>query len=198
MNKSARNYKPLVVLSESGVVCDVSISDEKGFNKSLEQGALWHRDSNTGKLLPYGKDTPIKGIEDRGGWYLARTAEIGKETAASGAITEKAPEKDSALGASPNKILSGQESFLDRLFSIVEGRKNNPKEGSYTSYLFSKGRDKIRKKLGEEAVELILAEKREDVVFEAADLLYHLSVLLSERDLSFADICSELEKRSLE
>lgn len=87
---------------------------------------------------------------------------------------------------------------IDELFGVIEDRKANPKEGSYTNYLFDKGIDKICKKIGEESAEVIIAAKnrsQEEVRYEAADLLYHLFVLLSEQGLKPQDVFSELTKR---
>jgi phosphoribosyl-ATP pyrophosphohydrolase/phosphoribosyl-AMP cyclohydrolase len=87
---------------------------------------------------------------------------------------------------------------LRSLQAVIEDRRSRPKEGSYTNYLFEKGIDKILKKVGEEAAEVIIAAKNPDkreLVCEAADVLFHLSVLLTERRLSWDDVFSELERR---
>ncbi len=84
------------------------------------------------------------------------------------------------------------------LYKLLEGRKTNPKEGSYTSYLFDKGMDKILKKVGEECTEVIVAgakRDREETIFEIADLAYHVMVLMVESGISIADVTAELEKR---
>lgn len=93
--------------------------------------------------------------------------------------------------------LSNEESFLTKLYKITLDRKINPKEGSYTNYLFNEGINKILKKIGEEASETIIAAKdsKEEVVFEVADLIYHLTVLLVEIGISWDDVKNELEKR---
>lgn len=88
--------------------------------------------------------------------------------------------------------------FLAELERVIEDRKQNPVEGSYTSYLFEKGVDKIAKKVGEEAAETLIAaknENKEEFIGECADLLYHLTVLLAEKNVSLADICTELKAR---
>ena len=88
--------------------------------------------------------------------------------------------------------------MLGKLQRIIEDRKNNPVEGSYTSYLFEKGVDKIAKKAGEEAVEMVIASKNEDkeeLIGECADLFYHTLVLLREKGVSLSDVCTELNKR---
>ena len=83
-------------------------------------------------------------------------------------------------------------------YAIIMDRKEHPKEGSYTNYLFDKGIDKILKKIGEEASEIIIAAKNpdsEEIKYEAADFLYHLMVLMAEKGLTWEDITSELSQR---
>ena len=87
---------------------------------------------------------------------------------------------------------------LDALYELIKGRKTNPQEGSYTTYLFEKGIDKILKKVGEESTEVIVAGKggsKEETIFEISDLLYHTMVLMVEMGISTKDILAELEKR---
>ena len=93
---------------------------------------------------------------------------------------------------------SMEGSTLERLNQVIADRKANPKEGSYTNYLFGKGIDKILKKVGEESAEVIIAAKnsnREEVSYETADLLYHLTVLLAQMGLEWPDVMAELKKR---
>ena len=88
--------------------------------------------------------------------------------------------------------------ILDTLFTTLQDRKANPHAGSYTAQLLAAGEDEIVKKIGEEAVEIILAAKGqgdERLVEETADLLYHLLVLLVARDLTWQDVKNELSKR---
>ena len=87
---------------------------------------------------------------------------------------------------------------LGMLMKLIEGRKTNPQEGSYTAYLFDKGLDKILKKVGEECTEVIIAGKAEDraeTVYEIADLVYHVMVLMIEAGISLEDIRTELASR---
>ena len=87
---------------------------------------------------------------------------------------------------------------LEELYAIIKGRKETPKEGSYTNYLFDKGLEKILKKVGEEATEVVNAAKNEDpqeLVYETADILYHLLVLLVEKGVSYEAILEELASR---
>jgi len=88
--------------------------------------------------------------------------------------------------------------ILEKVFGVISDRKINPKEGSYTNYLLTKGVDKILKKIGEEASEVIIAAKNNitgEIKAEVADLLYHIMVLLADRNMSLEDIYSELKKR---
>jgi phosphoribosyl-ATP pyrophosphohydrolase len=88
--------------------------------------------------------------------------------------------------------------MLNKLFAIIEDRKANPTPDSYTSRLMSEGEDGILKKVGEEAMEVILAAKSQGdqrLIEEVADLFYHSLVLLSNRNLSLTDIELELSRR---
>ncbi|MBI9104235.1 MAG: phosphoribosyl-ATP diphosphatase [Spirochaetales bacterium] len=91
-------------------------------------------------------------------------------------------------------VLSGS-GILPRLAGVIAKRHEDMPEGSYTTHLFKSGADKIRKKLGEEAVEVILAREKKDVVYESADLIYHLLVLLESLDVPLNDVFKELESR---
>ena len=87
---------------------------------------------------------------------------------------------------------------LEDLMELIEGRKNEKKEGSYTTYLFEKGIDKILKKVGEESTEVIIAGKardRRETIYEIADLAYHVMVLMIEMGISLEDIHRELASR---
>lgn len=90
------------------------------------------------------------------------------------------------------------EFSLEQLMSLLKGRKEEKKEGSYTTYLFEKGIDKILKKVGEESTEVIIAGKADDkkeTVYEIADLAYHVMVLMIEMGISLEDIHRELASR---
>lgn len=86
----------------------------------------------------------------------------------------------------------------EQLYELIKGRKTEKKEGSYTTYLFEKGLDKILKKVGEESTEVIIAAKAMDkpeTIYEIADLIYHLTVLMVEAGISLEDIRAELASR---
>jgi phosphoribosyl-ATP pyrophosphohydrolase/phosphoribosyl-AMP cyclohydrolase len=84
------------------------------------------------------------------------------------------------------------------VYDVILDRKVNPKEGSYTNYLFDKGIDKILKKLGEEATEIVIAAKNpnsNEVVYEMSDFLYHMMVLMAVKDVSWEEVIRELANR---
>lgn len=87
---------------------------------------------------------------------------------------------------------------FEEVFNVIKDRKVNPKEGSYTNYLFDKGIDKILKKVGEEATEIVIAAKnpdKEEIKYEISDFLYHVMVLMAEKEVSWEDITRELARR---
>lgn len=86
----------------------------------------------------------------------------------------------------------------EALYRLIEGRKTSPQEGSYTTYLFQKGMDKILKKVGEECTEVLIAgakQDQEETVYEIADLAYHVLVLMVQAGITVEDVTRELEKR---
>ena len=93
-----------------------------------------------------------------------------------------------------------EEFSYEGLYEMLLGRKINKKEGSYTTYLFEKGIDKILKKVGEECTEVIIGAKggdKAETVYEIADLLYHITVLMIEMGISLEEVTAELAKRHI-
>lgn len=91
-----------------------------------------------------------------------------------------------------------QEDILKAVYEVILERKLNPSDASYTASLFAKGIDKILKKVGEEATEVVIAGKggtREELVYEVADLFFHTLVLLGYRDITPDDVYAELRRR---
>ncbi len=87
---------------------------------------------------------------------------------------------------------------MNDLMQLIEGRKNDPKDGSYTTYLFQKGRDKILKKVGEESTEVIIAGAKgdkEETLYELGDLAYHAMVLMTDMGITLEEVLRELAKR---
>lgn len=100
-----------------------------------------------------------------------------------------------------NQVYQSEEKSdftMDALMELIRGRKTNPQEGSYTTYLFRKGLDKILKKIGEESTEVIIAAKENDpkeTIYEISDLVYHVMVMMIEQGISLEDIRRELASR---
>ncbi|ACJ16373.1 bifunctional phosphoribosyl-AMP cyclohydrolase/phosphoribosyl-ATP pyrophosphohydrolase [Thermococcus onnurineus NA1] len=85
--------------------------------------------------------------------------------------------------------------ILRELEELIKQRKEKLLDGSYTSKLFAEGKEKIYKKFGEEAIEVLVAEDRERIIYETADMLYHLLVLLAYNDISLGEVMTELRRR---
>ncbi len=170
-----------------------ALMDEKGFSKSREQGSLWVSHPVTGRILPFAGDGRFLTLERRNNHYYALLPQDSRcvayeEEMEARDIEEHDPLLEPGNGASDDGILS-------RLTETIRKRHAEMPAGSYTTHLFEKGTPKIKKKCGEEAIELVLAQTPEDLVYESADLIYHLMVLLEAEGLSIADVLSELKKR---
>lgn len=183
---------PLIMKQEKGAVISAALMDEKGFSKSREQGELWLTHPRTGRILPHAGDGRFVSLEKRGNSYYALMPEGAGGEPYADLMEEGDAEAHEALG-------DGAEDFdaeiLAALTETIRKRHKDMPEGSYTTHLFEKGTGKIKKKCGEEAIELVLAEKKEDYVYESADLIYHMMVLLEAEGLSMADVLAELKKR---
>lgn len=94
--------------------------------------------------------------------------------------------------------MSDKAKVLQDVYDVILDRRANPKEGSYTNYLFDKGIDKICKKVGEEAAEVIIAAKNasgSEIKYEVSDLLYHVMVLMVDQGVTWEQVFTELEGR---
>ncbi len=124
---------------------------------------------------------------------LARVSQIGAacHTGARSCFFNEVVKKDYEECSNPLKV-------FEEVYAVIQDRKLHPKEGSYTNYLFDKGIDKILKKLGEEASEIIIASKNtnsNEVKYEIADFLYHMMVLMAQKEITWQEITDELAKR---
>ena len=181
---------PLVILLSGGGVADLSLMNEKGFRKSREQGTLWAINGETGRLLPYREGTRFAELSFAGRWYVAIL-----ESADTLETDSLSSIEASASSAETDTVQTDGSDVLASLVRILKQRKAEMPEGSYTTYLFSQGSEKIRKKTGEEAIELILARERGEMIYESADLIYHMLVLLEAHGIDLNEIFAELKKR---
>ncbi|HCJ58490.1 bifunctional phosphoribosyl-AMP cyclohydrolase/phosphoribosyl-ATP diphosphatase HisIE [Lutispora sp.] len=193
--------------------------DDRGLVPAITQ------DAETQKVLMLAymnKESIRKTLEERETWYFSRSRQkLWKKGETSGNIQKVKGfyydcDKDSILlvveqrGAACHtgefscffnealKPENGKTDILKELYGLLEDRKKNPIEGSYTNYLFEKGLDKILKKVGEETSEVIIAAKnksKEELVYELSDLVYHVLVLMVNENVGIEDIKEELISR---
>lgn len=193
----------------TGKVLMLAYMNGESLQKSLETGEtwfysrsrqeLWHKGASSGHIQKIENiyydcdaDTLLIHVEQVGGIACHEGEdscfhyELSKE--GSGKKTLEQP------SFSPTDL----GSILGNLYDLIQSRQKERPEGSYTTYLFDKGLDKILKKVGEEAAEVIIAAKNErasELIYETSDLLYHLLVLLVEQNITLQDIAAELAGR---
>lgn len=168
--------KELIILNEANMEIERSQMNEKAYKKSLESSLLWHIHPETGKVLPFNEKSVLLSLKREDGFFQAKIGE--RESTAF-------------------KELSAEEkmNFLFTLEELVGKRREEMPEGSYTTHLFQKGPGHCRKKMGEECIEVLLAREKKDIVYESADLLYHLLVFLRSVDISLEEVIAELKSR---
>ena len=161
---------------------------------SRSRSSLWHKGETSGHtqkvtniLVDCDRDALTVLVIPNGPACHTGARSCFHNTLQAGEVSEQAREAKADFGA-----------VLDDLYALIESRKRDRPDGSYTTYLFDQGLDKILKKIGEETSETIVAAKNEDpdaLVKEVSDLLYHLLVLMVERGLTLDQIRSELISR---
>ena len=199
LKKMENGLVPVVVQDyRTDQVLMVAYMNEEAYNQTIETGKMHYYSRSRGEQWLKGetsghfqfvkslyadcdKDTILAKVKQLGaachtGSYSCFFNEIAKTE-----YSEKNPQK-----------------VLDSVFEVITDRKKNPREGSYTNYLFDKGIDKILKKVGEESTEIVIAAKNpnsNEIVYEMADFLYHMMVLMAEKDVKWEDITDELARR---
>ncbi len=183
---------------KTGEVLMLAYMNEEAYNKTIAGGrmtyysrsrkALWLKGETSGHYQ-YVKELNLDCDKDT---LLAKVRQIGPacHTGSQSCFYTNLVEKD-YKNSDPFHV-------FEEVFSVILDRRRNPKEGSYTNYLFDKGIDKILKKCGEESAEIIIAAKNpgsEELRYEIADYLYHLMVLMAECGLDWKDITTELANR---
>lgn len=185
----------VVVDSITGRVLTVAYMNRESLEISMERGltCFWSRSR---------KELWLKG-ETSGNYQhiVSITADCDRD-ALTVVVEKDGPACHKGTDSCFNEILYESDErhrfTLEGLMQLIEGRKNEKKEGSYTTYLFEKGIDKILKKVGEESTEVIIAAKADDraeTVYEIADLAYHVMVLMVQMGISVEDIHRELASR---
>lgn len=190
---------PVVVQDyKTSEVLMVAYMNEEAFHKTLETGkmtyfsrsrqSLWLKGETSGHFQ-YVKELRIDCDNDT---ILAKVSQVGAacHTGARSCFYTTLAQKEYKAS---NPLM-----VFEEVYQVIQDRKINPKEGSYTNYLFNKGIDKILKKLGEEATEIVIAAKNpnpEEIKYEISDFLYHMMVLMAEKKISWEDITEELANR---
>lgn len=182
----------------------VAYMNQEAFDKTLETGKVHYYSRSRSKLWLKGETSGhfqlLKSIhlDCDGDTLLIKAEQIdaachtGNKTCFFRTLTDGNWEEVKEEEEKPTAAI------LHEVYNVIVDRMVHPKEGSYTNYLFTKGLDKILKKVGEETAEVIIAAKnksKEEIRYEVSDLMYHLMVLLVERGLSLEDIYGELKGR---
>ena len=183
---------------ESGEVLMLAYANQEALTATLESGYAHYYCRSKKEVYKFGEEwgntqkLRAAFVEDDGACILLKVEQRFKAE----------PEKENFTKFSEQIVGEynniGSEMF-GRLQRIIADVKKNPENGAYTSFLFVRGVDRIGKKVGEEAVELVIAAKNDDkkiVVSEAADLLYHVMVLLNAKGVKISEVCEELCKRN--
>lgn len=200
LKKDKNGLVPVVVQDyQTDEVLQLAYMNEEAFYHTIDCGRmtyysrsrqeLWEKGLTSGHFQ-YWKELKADCDYDA---ILARVNQIGGacHTGAHSCFFNEIAKKEEETEKNPNKV-------FENVMSVILNRKERPKEGSYTNYLFDKGIDKILKKCGEEAAEIIIAAKNqnpEETVYEISDFLYHLMVLMAEQGISWHDVTTELSRR---
>lgn len=189
---------PVVVQEEEGEVLTLAYMDEEALRKTMEEGYAHYYSRSKERIRMKGETSGnVQKVEeikiDCDGDALLMVVDQKGPACHTG--NESCFYRE--LG-SPEKKIGGIDyslNILKELEEVIEERDETRKKGSYTSSLFEEGKDEIKKKLGEEAVEVLVAKERSDRIYESADLLYHLLVLLRSDDIELAEVMEELSER---
>lgn len=202
---------PAVIEDQQGKVLMLAYMNQESLEKTLETGVTWFYSRSRKKLWQKGEtsgnvqhvisiaadcdyDTLLIKVKQEG---LGACHEGYESCFHNVVVKDKDSDSTSAKSVfDPKAVYSVQ--VLQQIYDIITDRQNNPKEGSYTNYLFHEGIDKILKKVGEEAAEVIIAAKNPEeyeLIYEVSDLIYHLWVLLVEKGIKLDEIWQELSGR---
>ena len=200
LEKNSDGLIPVIVQDyRTGEVLMMAYMNEDAYGQTLRTGRmtyfsrsrrqLWLKGETSGHFQ-YLKSLTADCDKDT---LLAKVSQIGAacHTGARSCFFQNIVKKDVEEAANPLQV-------FEEVFDVIKDRKLHPKEGSYTNYLFDKGLDKILKKLGEEATEIVIAAKNpsaSEVKYEISDFLYHMMVLMAEKEIGWEEITTELANR---
>lgn len=199
---------PAVVQEENGQVLMLAYMNKESLQKTITTGYTWFYSRSRGKLWNKGEESGNKqqvkeiSYDCDGDTLLVKVHQTGVAchtgtyTCFSGRKLVEGEEK--GVTVVQPEVQVSLATVLNDLYAVIEDRQLNPVEGSYTNYLFEKGQDKILKKVGEEAVETVIASKnnsQKEVLYEMGDLWYHCLVLLAYHKLTPDQLLNELMSR---
>ncbi len=199
LKKNSDGMVPVIVQDyRTDQVLMLAYMNEEAYNNTLKTGKMTYFSRSRNQLWLKGETSGhfqfVKSLyaDCDLDTILAKVKQVGAacHTGSYSCFFNKIAEKD-YNEKNPQKV-------LDSVYEVIKDRKVNPRQGSYTNYLFDKGIDKILKKVGEEATEMVIAAKNpneNEVVYEMSDFLYHMMVLMAEKNVSWEDITDELSRR---
>ena len=199
---------PAVVQEENGQVLMLAYMNAESLQKTIETGYTWFYSRSRKRLWNKGEESGNKqkvreiSYDCDGDTLLIKVHQTGV-ACHTGTYTcfsgrKLVEEKEKGLVVVEPEQETSLATVLNDLYNVIQERQLNPVEGSYTNYLFEKGQDKILKKVGEEAVETVIASKNnksEEVLYEMGDLWYHCLVLLAYHKLTPDQLLDELMSR---
>lgn len=199
---------PAVVQEENGQVLMLAYMNKESLAKTIETGYTWYYSRSRQRLWNKGEESGNKqkvkeiSYDCDGDTLLIKVHQTGV-ACHTGTYTcfsgrKLVEEKEKGLMVVEPEQETSLATVLNDLYNVIQERQLNPVEGSYTNYLFEKGQDKILKKVGEEAVETVIASKNnksEEVLYEMGDLWYHCLVLLAYHKLTPDQLLDELMSR---
>jgi phosphoribosyl-ATP pyrophosphohydrolase/phosphoribosyl-AMP cyclohydrolase len=174
--------------ARSGAILTLAYMSEESLQKTIESGETWFWSRSRGELWHKGATSG----------NTQRVVHIAADCDRDALVVTVEPRGPACHTGAESCFDGVPPLFLDRLIHVLRDRKAALPEGSYSARLFKEGRDKILKKIGEEATEVVIAAKgqgRERMISEIADLVFHLSVLMVDEGLEWADVAEELRKR---
>ena len=198
--KNSDGHVPVVVQDyRTKEVLMVAYMNEEAYLQTIQTGKMTYYSRSRQELWLKGKTSGhyqyVKSLtaDCDMDTILAKVSQVGAacHTGARSCFFNEITGKDYEEAANPLQV-------FQEVFDVIRDRKAHPREGSYTNYLFDKGIDKILKKLGEEATEIVIAAKNPgagEVKYEISDFLYHMMVLMAEKDISWEEITRELAAR---
>ncbi len=199
LKKNSDGMVPVIVQDyRTDQVLMLAYMNEEAYNKTLETGKMTYFSRSRNELWIKGETSShyqfVKSLtaDCDLDTILAKVKQIGAacHTGSYSCFFNDIAKKEYSE-KNPQKV-------LDSVYEVIKDRKENPREGSYTNYLFDKGIDKILKKVGEEATEMVIAAKNpndNEVIYEMSDFLYHMMVLMAVKNVSWEDITDELSRR---